>query len=89
MLEVLIKAGLFIFIAITNAVFTQKHAYSENKTIHNVQTVLLGGLFPLSKNGDSKCGRIQTSAVESMEAMVFAINKINENNTLSQCQPHI
>ena len=82
MLEVLIKAGLFIFIAITNAALAQKLAYSENKTLHDGQTVLLGGLFPLSKNEDSKCGRIKTSAVEAMEAMVFAINKINENNTL-------
>ena len=52
MLEVLIKAGLFIFIAIMNAVFAQKLAYSENKTTHNGQTALLGGFFPLSKNED-------------------------------------
>ena len=58
MLEVQIKAGLFIFIAITNAVFAQKLAYSENKTTHKGQTVLLGGLFPFSKNEESKCGRI-------------------------------
>lgn len=82
MLELLVRKSLFIFIAAVTAASAQKPAYSENNTIHDGQTVLLGGLFPLSKNEENKCGRMHTSAVEAVEAMVFAIRKINENSTL-------
>ena len=82
MLRLLIRTSLFIFFAVMIIVSSQKQAYSENKTVDDGQTVLLGGLFPLSKNEDSKCGHIQTSAVEAMEAMVFAIKQINKNWTL-------
>ena len=46
------------------------------------QWVNLGGLFPLSWNVNGKCGMLSTTAVEQVEAMVFAIRRINEDPLL-------
>lgn len=77
--------SILILAAITVAVVSsqqQLQAYSENKTRHDGQTVLLGGLFPISNNEDNQCQGLRTSAVEALEAMVFAIHTINSNPTL-------
>lgn len=60
----------------------QLQAYTENKTLHTSQTVLLGGLFPISENHDNQCGKLRGTAVEAVEAMVFAIRTINQDSTL-------
>lgn len=74
----------FFFLAATVAVVTaqQQSVYSENKTSHDHRTVLLGGLFPISENDDNQCGSLRTTAVEALEAMVYAIHTINENSIL-------
>ena len=46
------------------------------------QTVVLAGLFPMSVNENEKCGMLRKSAVERVEAMVYAIRRINENSNL-------
>lgn len=43
---------------------------------------MLGGLFPISNNDDNQCGSLRTTAVEAVEAMVYAIHTINQNSTL-------
>ena len=75
-------SGYLVFIAMVAVAAAQKPAYSENKTTHDEQTILLGGLFPLSENINGECGHVRTSAVAAMEAMVFAIRQINENSSL-------
>ncbi len=66
--------------AISRAAITE--AYTENKQNHDGHTVLLGGVFPLSKNENNECSGLRTKAVEDMEAMIFAIRSINEDPTL-------
>ncbi len=56
--------------------------YTKDKLNHDGHTVLLGGVFPLSKNENNDCGSLRTTAAEAMEAMIFAIRSINENDTL-------
>ena len=46
-------------------------------------TVLLGGLFPFHGTTDTQiCGNLQDFAVQQSEAMVFAINSINNDASL-------
>ena len=56
----------------------------ESSTLENdKQTVLLGGLFSLHVSDDSQvCGELWEEAFERLEAMVFAINSINNDSTL-------
>lgn len=42
----------------------------------------LGGLFPVHANEDNRCGRILDLGVQRLEAMIFAINKINNDSSL-------
>ena len=77
-----IKIISFVVIATAAIAASQKNSYSENKTRHDGSTVLLGGLFPLSNNEDNECAGLRTTAVEALEAMVFAIRTINEDRTL-------
>ena len=46
------------------------------------QTVVLAGLFPVSTNENGKCGMLRNSAVERVEAMVYAIRRINKDSNL-------
>ncbi len=74
-----------VFVAATAAVVNsqqQLQAYTENKTRHDRQTVLLGGLFPISEKDGNQCGKLRVTAVEAAEAMVFTIQAINENQDL-------
>ncbi len=73
---------LLVITAVVAIATSQRLRYSRNHTVHNRHTVLLGGLFPLSNNNDNQCGDLRLTAVEALEAMVFAIDKINANNTL-------
>ena len=63
-------------------VVSQQQRYSEGKTYHDNSTVLLGGLLDISENEGNECGNLSTSAVEALEAMVFAIRSINEDNSI-------
>ena len=49
---------------------------------NNRQWVMLGGLFPLSVNEKEKCGMLRNSAVERVEAMVYAIQRVNKDQML-------
>ena len=45
--------------------------------------IYLGGLFPVHKSGDdNRCGKILDLGVQRMEAMIFAVEKINNDSTL-------
>ena len=74
--------SLIVFIVMLAAAASQKPVYSENKTLHNGKTILLGGLFPLSENINGECGHIRPSSFAAMEAMVFTIRRINADSTL-------
>ena len=75
--------GVVVFLlAAAAATAQQQLVYSENKTNHDSRTVLLGGLFPISENEGNQCGSLRTTAVEALEAMVYAIRTINADPTL-------
>lgn len=67
-------------------VSTQGVVYrSENTTQAGLtNTVLLGGLFPVHSSGENQasCGALRPSAVQIVEAMVLAINTINNDTSL-------
>ena len=44
--------------------------------------IVLGGLFPIHQNENGKCGQILDLGIQRQEAMVFAIQKINNDHTL-------
>ena len=49
------------------------------------QTVVLAGLFPVSTNENGKCGGLlRNSAVERVEAMVYAIRRINKDSNFQE-----
>ena len=75
---------IFFVVAATSVTVSseQQSVYSEDKTDHDNYTVLLGGLFAISENDDNECGNLSTTAVEALEAMVFAIRSINEDNSI-------
>ena len=52
-------------------------------SILNRETILLGGVFPIHDSSEKQvCTDLQDFAVEQVEAMVFAIDCINNNSTL-------
>jgi metabotropic glutamate receptor 2/3 len=74
---------VYLFLVATVAVVAaQQPIYSENVTNHNGHMVLLGGLFPISENEGNQCGSLRTTAVEALEAMVYAIRTINADPAL-------
>ena len=73
---------LFLLTATITVVCSQKPPFSYYQNPPDSQTILLGGLFPLSENINGACGHVSTSAVAAVEAMRFAIGKINANSTL-------
>ena len=44
--------------------------------------IVLAGLFPIHQNENGKCGQILDLGVQRQEAMVFAIQRINNDHTL-------
>ena len=73
---------LMVAAMITIDASQQQVIYSENRTHHDHRTVLLGGLFPISENKDNECAGLRTTAVEALEAMVYAIRTINQDPAL-------
>ena len=57
--------------------------YREENITQDGRTLLLGALFPLSRNdAEEPCGSIRGTAVQLVESMVLAIRTINEDPTL-------
>lgn len=56
----------------------------ESRSLENDgSTVLLGGLFPIHATSDDQaCAQLQDFAIQQVEAMVFAINLINNDSAL-------
>ena len=54
----------------------------EEESLESNPVVLLGGLFPVHKNEDNRCGDILDLGVQRLEAMVFASRRINESPDL-------
>ncbi len=46
------------------------------------QWVMLAGLFPVRVNENEMCGKLRNSAVERIEAMIYAIQRVNQNPNL-------
>ena len=49
------------------------------ETRNNENVIMLGGLFPIHRNNNSKCGEILDLGVQRLEAMVLATEIINNN----------
>ena len=57
--------------------------YKEDIIVTNSSKwISLGGLFPLSRNEEGRCGSLRNTAVERVEAMIYAIRRINENSSI-------
>ena len=52
------------------------------ETRNNQNVLVLGGLFPVHKNEDNKCGAILDLGVQRLEAMVLATENINNDSNL-------
>ena len=44
--------------------------------------IILGGLFPVHANSNESCGRILDFGLQRLEAMVLAVNMVNDDQTL-------
>lgn len=44
--------------------------------------IVIGGLFPVHKNDDNRCGGILDLGMQRLEALVLAVRKINHDSTL-------
>lgn len=56
---------------------------SQNLDEDRNQTVLLGGMFPVHATSESEvCAQLQEFAVQQVEAMVFAVNHVNNDPSL-------
>ena len=76
----LLQCGLIFIFVLDNCLAASSLVYKEDVNVTlNRQWVNLGGLFPLSWNQNGECGVLSTTAVEQVEAMVFAIKRINED----------
>lgn len=49
---------------------------------HRYGDIVLGGLFPIHQNKNGKCGQILDLGIQRQEAMVFAIQRINNDQVL-------
>ncbi len=56
--------------------------YSDPTASKNSESINLGGLFPIRRNSDGKCGDLREAGVERAEGMVFAIRTINANSSI-------
>lgn len=77
----LVLCGLIIFQMVwgsTSEVYTSSAAALNGSNDTNTSVILLGGLFPVHKNEDNKCGSILDLGIQRLEAMVFASQLINE-----------
>lgn len=51
----------------------------DNNTVDGKPIIHLGGLFPVHRNEDNACGEILDLGMQRLEAMVFAIQLINQS----------
>ena len=57
--------------------------YESGSLRDDGSTVLLGGLFPIHNTGENtSCTNLQDFAIQELEAMVFAINSVNNDPSL-------
>ena len=49
---------------------------------HRYGDIVLAGLFPIHQNENGRCGQILDLGIQRQEAMVFAIQRINNDRTL-------
>ena len=63
----------------SSASITDLHYKEDLNLTSNSKWIVLGGLFYLSQNQNSQCGPLWSNAVKTMEAMIFAIKRINED----------
>ena len=57
--------------------------YREDLNVSKSRTwISLGGLFHIHENQNGKCGPFRNYVVESVEAMIFAIRRINEDTSI-------
>lgn len=56
--------------------------YVDPVASSGTESILLGGLFPISRSSDGKCGVLRKAAVERAEGMVFAIHSINNDSSI-------
>ena len=62
---------------------TRNQLYESSGLENDGRTVLLGGLFPIHATSDTQaCAQLQDFAIQQVEAMLFAINLVNNDPTL-------
>ncbi|XP_078046873.1 metabotropic glutamate receptor-like [Augochlora pura] len=62
---------------------TQSKNHSEREAVVIPGDIVLGGLFPVHEKGSSSCGpNVYHRGVQRLEAMLFAIDQINNNRTI-------
>lgn len=71
------------FIPLTSAVFVEKDA----RLMRTRGDIILGGIFPMHEhnpdNPDYPCGKVkEEKGIQRLEAMLFAIDSINNDDTL-------
>ena len=54
----------------------------SNETRNNETVIVLGGLFPVHRNNNSRCGEILDLGVQRLEAMVLATEMINNDPSI-------
>ena len=65
----------------TAAVYVGTGVNGSAETRNNEKVIVLGGLFPVHRNNNSRCGDILDLGIQRLEAMVLATETINNNST--------
>ena len=68
---------------LNDKVYISREENSKMKSVGGNSTVVLGGLFPVHNHSDDNaCGTISDLGVQTLEAMVLAIDSINRDTSL-------
>ena len=73
---------LLAFLSSVRAQVMNMTVYVDPTASENSESIHLGGLFPIRKNSNGKCGELRVVGVERAEGMVYAIRTINANSSI-------
>ena len=71
-----------LFVTAVLQLSTSQQTYYRSQSNSTEAVLMLGGLFPVHANNGGTCGKIQDYGLQRLEAMVLAVNMINNDQEL-------
>ena len=73
----------FAFVICEPSTWASENTTDSSEGSSGYEFLNIGGLFSIhGRNGTSRCGAFRIGGFEELNAMLFALNKVNENNSL-------